>query len=119
MSSIRIEKVKSLLHREIADIINKDVKDPRLNGMISVTEIDLPRDMKKAIIHVSVFGVQNPDKDRKKDILALNNASGFISHKLLKKLHLKYIPELEFRLDDRMEQTSHIMEIMNHIKIEE
>lgn len=112
MSDKRMHKLKSLLIQEIAGIINTEIKDPRLQGLVSVTDMKIEPDLRTAIVNVSVFDLGSLETKREKDIDALNSASHYIMFLLSRRLHLKYIPELEFRIDRSMEVSANISRII-------
>ena len=118
MSEKRMERVKSTLMREVAIIIDREVKDPRLTGLVSVTKVDISPDMHNAYVYVSIFTTDQIDKNRDKDIEVLNHSAHYIMFLLSKKLTIKYIPELEFRLDTSMEEADRMTRIFNKIKSE-
>ncbi|MCD6121843.1 MAG: 30S ribosome-binding factor RbfA [Spirochaetales bacterium] len=102
MSEVRIRKVESLLLEEISEIILKeDLKDPRINKLLSITEVRVSKDLGHAKVYVSYYG----DRDTFKIIVnTLNHASGFIRGLLGKRIRLRTIPELKFILDESIEK---------------
>lgn len=88
------------MKRELSQIIREEIKDPRLPEFVSVTGVQVTRDLKYAKIYVSVLG----DEDKKQGaIAALTRASGFIRHEIGQRIKLRYTPELHFRLDESIE----------------
>jgi ribosome-binding factor A len=118
MSEKRMERVKSTLMKEVALIINREIKDPRFTGLVSVTKVEISPDMHNAYVYVSVFTTDKIDKSRDKDLEVLNHSAHYIMFLLSKKLTIKYIPELEFRLDTSMEEADRMNRIFNKIKTE-
>jgi ribosome-binding factor A len=104
--------MEELLLQEIALIIQTEVKDPRLTGFISVVRVVLSPDFKNAVVHVSVWSNKNIDADRKKDLEALQSSKKYIMFLLSKKLEIRYVPDLEFKLDISMEQASRVSSIL-------
>jgi ribosome-binding factor A len=94
----RSQRVSDLLRKEIADIIMYKLKDPRI-GFITVTGVDVTDDIKIARIYVSIL----KDEERKTTIAILNSAKSFIRSELSKRLRMKFIPSIEFRLDTSIE----------------
>jgi ribosome-binding factor A len=94
MSDIRLKKVESLLMEEIGRlIVLKVIKDPRVTTMLSVTEVQVSKDLAYAKVFVSTF--QN-EKKLEEGVLALNHAAGFIQGILGKKLRMRLTPKLTF-----------------------
>ena len=102
MSEIRIRKVESLLLEEISEIILKeDLKDPRINKLLSITEVRVSKDLGHAKVYVSFYG----DRETFTVIVdTLNHASGYIRGLLGRRIRLRTIPELKFILDESIER---------------
>ncbi|SVD39706.1 uncharacterized protein METZ01_LOCUS392560 [marine metagenome] len=107
----RSERVQELLLEEISALIQKGVKDPRI-GFTTVTNVDLSNNLKHAKVYVSVFGTKSEQQDT---IEGLTRASGFIRNALGKKLYLRYVPELEFILDETAEHVAKINKIIHDL----
>lgn len=85
----------------MADIIQNEIKDPRLPPMVTIVEVRASRDLSHAHIYVSVLG----DEQARKDCAAaLRSASGFIRRELTSRIRLRVAPELHFVLDDSIER---------------
>ena len=96
----RMIRVNDELHRELANIIRTEVKDPRIKSMTSVLKVETTSDLKYCKVFVSVLG---NDEDKDSVMKGLKNASGFIRHLLADRLNLRNTPELVFKLDDSVE----------------
>ena len=107
----RSEKVQELLLKEISTLIQKGLKDPRI-GFATVTTVELTNNLKHAKVYISVFGTESEQCDT---ITGLNNASGFIRGSLGKNLNLRYIPVLEFILDETAKRVARINKIINEL----
>ena len=107
----RSQRVSDLLRKEIADIIIYRLKDPRI-GFITVTGVDVTDDIKLAKVYVSVFR----EGERKTTLEVLNSAKSFIRSELSKKLRMKFIPSIEFRLDTAIEYGNKIEELLKDIE---
>lgn len=107
MASNRINRINDEIQRELAAQI-RNLKDPRVSGMVSVTRVDTTNDLRYARVYVSVL-----NKDREKDVLkGLKSASGFLRRELGHVLQLRYTPELQFIGDDSIEHGAHILELL-------
>jgi ribosome-binding factor A len=102
--SRRTRQVGDLLREELTDIIRTEVKDPRI-GFFSITHVDVPTDLRSARVFVSVLGT---DDERVETLTALRSAAGFIRYHLKPRLHMRQIPDLEFRDDRSMEHAEQI-----------
>lgn len=111
----RKDRVGDLLKREIAEIIQSELKDPGL-GFVTVTGAKLSADLKQARIFYSVLG----DEDSKqKTASALKRASGFIQNEIGRRLKLKYTPEILFQFDESIEYGAYIEELIEKIRRDE
>ncbi len=108
----RSERVSDQMKREIADILMRKIKDPRI-GFVTVTDVVLADDLRNAKVFVSVLG-----GDRAATLKGLESAGAFIRTELGHRLRLKFIPELLFRYDDSAERGAHIMELLSEVEEE-
>ncbi len=107
----RSQRVSDLLREEIADIITFKLKDPRL-GFITVTGVDVTDDIKIAIVYISVL----KDDEKKMTLDILNTAKSFIRTELSKRLRMKFIPSISFKLDVSVEYGSRIEKLLREIR---
>ena len=114
MSSRRQQQVADLLRDEVSEIIQRQMKDPRL-GFVSVTRVDMSPDMRYAKLFVSVYAAEAEQLDA---LQALNRASGFIRHELAPRLKMRQLPELTFRLDHSMEHAETVQRLLRQIELE-
>lgn len=114
MASRRVERVSDLIKQQVSNIISNDLKDPRV-GFVTVTSVDLSRDLRHAKVYISVMG---SDEDRERTMEALNRASGFMRTSLGNKIRIRHIPELLFRYDDSYEYAARIAVVMKQIEPE-
>ena len=110
---MRPERVQEALRQEVSRIIHNEIKDPRL-GFITVTNVELTKDLRYAKVHFSVL-----ENDKKMLTLkGLNSAKGFIKCLIGERLKLRFMPEISFRLDESVEKTQHIYDILRKIEEE-
>jgi ribosome-binding factor A len=110
--SHRIERVNTLLRREISELILQELKDPRLTEFITVTEVDTSLDLKHAKVYISSISGQ---QEEQKIVGVLNSASGFLRKALADKVRLRYIPELQFIWDKSIEHGDHILRLIDEV----
>lgn len=110
----RTQRLNILLREEIADLIMKKVKDPRI-GFVTVTDVEISSDLKTAKVFISIMN----DDDIDVSIEILNSARGFIRSELSKRVRLKYIPALEFKFDRSIRHGIRIDELLREIKDKE
>ena len=101
----RGERIKKVLIKELSDIIQHKVKDPRIQGIISVTHVELSQDYKYAKIYISIYGKQ----EAKKEVMeAIEESGSTIRGELGRRIRLRFTPELRFYLDESAEKAERI-----------
>lgn len=107
----RSQRLSILLREEIADIIMRRVKDPRL-GFVTVTDVEMSEDLKIARIFISVMR----EEDKEMTLEILNAAKGLIRSEVSKRVRTKFIPAIEFRIDRSIEHGDRIDKLLREIK---
>jgi ribosome-binding factor A len=92
----RSRRVAEQIQRELAVLIQQELKDPRL-GMLTISAVEVSKDMSTAKVFVTVF---NEEQDRKQTLEALQHATGFLQHELGRLMSLRIIPKLRFVYDE-------------------
>lgn len=111
----RIERVNSLIRQEISELLQRQVKDPRLGNFIAVTEVSTSADLKYAKVFVSRIG---GDEEKQETLSVLASASGFFRKELARRLKLRYTPELSFQWDDSIERGDHLLQLIDEVTLE-
>jgi len=112
----RTERVNKLIRQEISELIQRHIKDPRLGGFVSVTEVFSSPDMKYARILVSSICSED---EKQETLSALASATGFIRNELGRRLKLRRVPGLSFEWDSSIERGAHILELIDKIVTDE
>lgn len=115
MAPLRVERLREQIRDEIAAILQREVKDPRV-GFASVTQVELSRDLRHATVFVSVLGTQ---EEKALTMATLERAAGFIRTALAHRLRLKHNPDLTFRLDSSIEGGGRVMRLLRDVSPEE
>lgn len=111
MAGYRIDRVSEDIKREIASIM-RELKDPRIQGMLTVVNVDVNSDASAAKVYVSAMeGIETA----KLAVKGLTSATGFIRREVGKRLHLRITPELKFIADDSIEKGMNIAGMLNNI----
>ncbi len=97
----RTRRIAQELKKEVSSIISIDLKDPRVSGLASITDVELTNDLSQAKIFVSIIG---DDEEKEETIEGLNSSKGFIKKELGQRLRLRHIPDLIFVLDETIER---------------
>lgn len=110
--SHRSERVADLIRRELAGLLEREVKDPRV-GFVTVTGVELTPDLRSARVAVTILGEAPQQQDSLKGLAA---AQGFLRHELAKRLGLRHTPTLEFHLDRTLESEQRIEELLRQMR---
>lgn len=108
----RHERVEEAIKKEVSIIIHDKLKDPRV-GFVTITKVDLSKDLRNAMIFYSVLG---KEEEHKKTKLALDSALGYIRSLVAARLNMRFAPELMFKEDRSTEYSVKIEELLNKIK---
>ena len=109
----RVERVASLIRREISELLVNGIKDERVAlGMVSVTDVDVAGDLQHCKIHVSIYG---SEEDRQQALAGLRSASGYIKGELSRRLNMRRTPEVVFQLDRGIEKGTAVLSLLNRL----
>jgi ribosome-binding factor A len=109
----RHERIAGEIQQEISVMIAGELKDPRLAGLATVTEVRVTPDLKQAKIYVSVMG---SEAEQASTLDGLRAAAGFIRHELSERLQMRRAPEVNFVLDRSEEYGERIDELIRRTK---
>jgi ribosome-binding factor A len=108
----RIQKVNELIRGEISQLLQRETKDPRLNGYISINSVETTPDLAHAKIFVSCAC---EEEQKKQYLAALHSAAGFFRSELAKHLKMRRVPELHFVWDDSIARGSDLLAYMDKV----
>jgi len=104
----RADRLGDLIQREISDILQKRIKDPRI-GFCTILRVDVSRDLRHAKVFVSIMGTE----DQQKSTLAgLKSATGFIRREIGSRIMLRHTPEIVFRIDRSIDHSIRIAQLI-------
>jgi ribosome-binding factor A len=105
MAKIRQQKVASQIQRIVANTLLREIADPRIDGLISVTKVEVTPDLREAKVFLSVLG----GKRTPTTVLAgITSAGRRITGEVADKLPLRYVPKLSFHLDESLKKQAEI-----------
>lgn len=113
MAKYRSGRINEEIKKEVSEIIRNEVRDPRLTAMVSVTRVDVTKDLRYAKIFVSIFGSED---EKKNTLSALKNSSGFIRREVGHRVNLRFTPEITIELDNTIEHGMHINALLESLK---
>ena len=108
----RPDRLAEAIREEVAQFVNGKAKDPRITGMVTVTAVEVTRDLRTAKVFVSVLG----DSDRERTFEGLNSLAGHLRARLGKSLGLRSAPEILFRHDESVARAARIETLLAQIK---
>jgi ribosome-binding factor A len=115
MTSYRPIRVGELIQAELADLLLKDLKDPRLH-LTTVSHVEVSPDLRHARVYISRVGEA---KEQESALEGFQRASGFIRGRLGKRLKLRYVPTLDFVIDTGIAYGVRISSILNGLVAQE
>lgn len=108
----RLDRVNRLMRDEISTLLQRELKDPGL-GFVTVTEVDVAKDLRTARVYVSVLG---SEAEWRSSLMALERARGFIRSWLTPRLRMRAIPHLTFHPDRSMAHAAHIQTVLEELR---
>ena len=112
MSQERIQRVAEEIKKKIGQIIHDELKDPRI-GFVTITRVDVSRDLRLAKVYFSLLGSKKQLRDTQ---VGLVRSAGFIRKLLGCRIRMRYTPEIVFKLDQNIEYSIRISEVLEKIK---
>lgn len=112
MTRIRPEKVAHLMRREVAEILQMKLRDPRVSAMVSVTDVEVTHDLSFAKVYVSIMGTP---AECASTLEALAHAAGFVRHELGSRLGLREVPEVRFVHDESLDRGARVEELLKRL----
>mgnify|MGYP001312306324 CR=1 FL=1 len=109
----RAERVAEGIRTEVAMFLRDGAKDPRLKGMVTVTGVDLTRDLRHARVYVSVLGT---DEERAATFEGLHSVAHHLRGSIGRALRLRVAPEIDFRPDESLAQAARIEALLAQVR---
>ncbi len=100
--SNRIERINSEVHKTLTQILSNELKDPRLKGFITITEVKVSGDLSHCKVFVTIMAEN--DKEKKQSFKILQDCSSYIRKSLAQKLNMRLTPEIHFFMDETWEE---------------
>ena len=106
----RTDRVADQLQKDLAVLIQREVKDPRL-GMVTVSGVEVSRDLGYADVHITLLGEQDPERI-KENLKVLKRAGGFLRSQVARRIKLRHVPELRFHYDESVVRGQHLSSLI-------
>jgi ribosome-binding factor A len=116
MNSRRPDRVSEAIREAVAMFLTEGVKDPRVKGLVTVTGVDVTRDLRHARVHVSIMGTE---EEKKETMEGLQSVAGHLRAKLGRTLRLRVTPELDFRYDASIAHAARIDSLLEQIRTDD
>ena len=114
MKRQRLAGIEKEMARVISKVLMEEVKNPKVKGLVSVTNINITEDLKFADVYFSVMGQENVNTDEV--IEGLNQIKGFLRKRVAEEIEIRYIPEIRVKLDTSIEHAIKISKLLNDLK---
>jgi ribosome-binding factor A len=111
----RAVRVAGRVREELAWLLTRDVRDPRLAG-VTVARVEMPDDLRSARVYVRLL--DDSEAKRTAALAGLARATGMLRREVTKRVGLRYAPELSFRYDDGQDKTTRIEELLAEVEAE-
>ena len=106
----RTDRIAEEIRKVISEMIQNELKDPRVKGLISVTKVLLTKDLKFCKIYISVMGA-----DKEEVLQGIKSGAGYMRKELGSRVQIRILPELQFVIDDSIEYGAHIDKVIRDI----
>src|SRR5262249_33705454 len=114
--SHRLERVSELIRAEVSALLAKGLRDTRVQGLVTVTGVDVSGDLREAKIFVSVMGTP---AEQKRTMLGLRSAGAYVRREVARKIQLRVSPSIDFVLDDSLERGTRVLSLMRELGLGE
>ena len=114
--SRRTDRINEQLREEISTLLVRQIKDPRLNAVVSITRVEASSDLRNARVYISVLG---NDKAKQEALEGIQSAASFLRRELRDRLNMKHTPFLSYHLDGSIEEADQLFRLMNQINSDE
>ena len=112
----RMERVNGLLREEIAGLLSSQVNDPRLRGIITITQVRTASDLRSARVYISVMGAEAV---RHEALAGIQSSASYLRRELRSRVSLRHVPFLTFQLDDAMLEANRLMQLIDELEVQE
>lgn len=110
------------IRRIVSDLLLREIKDPRLSGIVSISAVDVTEDGSYATIYITKLGSKASeevsDEEKSEVLAAFKSAKGLIRREIGKQIKLRHVPDLLFKIDNSLEYGRHISKLIDDLGIE-
>lgn len=117
MKRQRLAGIEKEMARVISQAIFLEIKNPKVKGLVSVTNVRVTEDLKFADVYFSILpSLDNQEADKETVLEGLNEIKGFLRKKVAEEIEIRYIPEIRVKIDDSIEHAVKISKLLNDLK---
>ena len=106
----RTDRIAEEIKKVISEMIQSELKDPRVKGLISITKVTITKDLKFCKVYVSVMGA-----DKEEVLQGIKSGAGYMRKEIGNRVQIRILPELQFVIDDSIEYGAHIDKVIRDI----
>ncbi|MEX6504249.1 30S ribosome-binding factor RbfA [Pseudomonas zhanjiangensis] len=114
----RTQRIGDQMQRELAQLIRREVKDPRL-GLVTITAVEVSRDVGHAKVFITVMAAEDAADSVAQSLKVLNDAAGFLRMQLGKAMKLRSVPQLHFHYDESVLRGAHLSALIERAVAED
>jgi len=111
MATRRQEKVARVVKETVSDIISHHLSDPRIEGFVSITRVEMAADLRNADVYVSIFGKDQASQN--KTFTAITHAKNRIQSLVAERMHSKFCPVLHLYMDEKFKKTLETLKLID------
>lgn len=112
MKEKRLNRISEEIKRELSDIIQNKLKDPRIHSIVSVNQVEVAGDLSQARIGISTYGTE---EEQEETLAGIKSAKGFIKRELGRQTKIRSIPDLIFYNDQSIEKSIEMLELIQEV----
>ena len=110
------------IRRVVSDLLLREIKDPRLSGIVSISAVEVTSDSSYATLYISVLNSaesKESEEERRIEVLeAFQSAKGLIRREIGRQIKLKHVPDILFKIDTSLEYGRHISKVIAELGID-
>ncbi len=118
-TSNRLERVAEQIQRKLAQIVQQEIRDPRLPGLITLSGVEVSKDLSHAKIYFTALSAATEPVEKKQAEEILNAAAGYLRTALARTLEARIIPQLHFIYDSSLEHGRHLSQLMKDVEMKD
>ena len=114
--SRRTDRINEQLREEISTVLARQIKDPRLDSVISITRVESSSDLRSARVYISVLGNEEQQKEA---LEGLQSAASFLRREIRDRINMKHTPFMTYVLDESIQDADHILRLISTVRADD